>query len=53
MNIVITNSAKRSLKKYYEFYKQTASKSIAKKLKVELIQALESLKTHPVRRSML
>jgi len=47
MNIVITNPAKRSLKNHYIFYKREATQEVAERLKAELIQAIESLKSHP------
>jgi plasmid stabilization system protein ParE len=47
MKIVITNPAKKSLRKHYNYYKNVATESVAEKLKAELIQAIESLRTHP------
>ena len=47
MNIIITNPAKNSLRKLYNYYKRNASIKLAEKIKLELIASITNLETYP------
>lgn len=47
MKIVITNSAKVSLRILYYFYSETVSKNLAERIKSELIATMSILEDYP------
>ncbi len=47
MDIVITNPAKASLRKLYNYYKKKVSTKLAKRIKSELRITISKLETHP------
>ena len=47
MDIVITNPAKASLRKLYNYYKKQVSKKVADRIKLELLETILKLESHP------
>ena len=47
MDIVITNPAKSSLRKLYNYYKKDVSKKLADRIKLELLETILKLESHP------
>jgi len=47
MDIVITNLAKSSLRKLYNYYKKEVSKKLAERIKLELLETISKLESFP------
>ena len=47
MNIVITDPAKSNLRKLYNYYKKEVSKKLAERIKLDLLNTISKLETHP------
>ncbi len=47
MNIVITNPAKSNLRKLYNYYKEEVSEKLAERIKLDLLNTILKLETHP------